>query len=279
MTTATIPEADGVYPDVDEIAYHNDHSSLSCSGAKQLLRSPYKFNWQRTQPRKEKAAYDLGHYVHGKALGVGQPVVIIDAADYKTTKAREQRDDAYAIGSVPILAKVAEQGDAMVKRLLEHPVSGALLANNQRLVENSIYWHDPMSNVRLRARPDVIAPAGDWLVIGDVKTTAETADPEDFGAVVARRGYYLQDPFYSTAAAAAGLGQQIDFIFMVVEVEPPHLVSINRLTPRARDVGRSKMRHAIDTYAECSRTNQWPDYGPAIHDIDLPNWFYYQEEE
>lgn len=279
MADLAIPETDGVFTDVDEIAYHADHNSLSCSGAKELLRSPFKFNWQRTQPKAQKSYFDLGHYVHGKVLGIGQPVVIIDAPDFKTKAAREERDAAYAAGSVPVLAHVAEQGDAMAKNLLEHDTAGALFAHEERGVEVSAYWRDPATGVRLRSRFDLTAPVGDWLVVLDVKTTGESANPAAFGRIAASKGYYIQDAWYSEAAVATGMGRQIDFVFAVVETDPPHMVSLQRLSQRARELGRAKMRQAVNLFSECTANNHWPDYGSGIHDVDLPGWLYYQEEE
>lgn len=280
-----VPVEDGVFPAIPERIYHGDKLSLSCSGAKTLLKSPHKFDWQRSQPEVHKPAFDLGHYVHGKALGVGEPVVIIDAPDYKTKGAQEARDAAYAAGHVPVLAKVAVLGDAMAAKLLSHPVAGSLLANGDRQCEQSAFWRDPVTGVRLRARFDVTVPVGDWLVIGDVKTTGASAERDEFGRTIAKLGYFIQDAWYGEAATATRLaeGRRIDFVFFVVETEPPHLVDVLRLPQKARDLGRLKMRRAIDLFAECTANDHWPDWPDRssndIHQTDLPAWFYNQEED
>ncbi|GAS98856.1 uncharacterized protein RMCC_5821 [Mycolicibacterium canariasense] len=277
-----VPAEDGVFGDVPETVYHGDLGSLSCSSAKALLKSPYKFHWSRTQPRVQKSYFDLGHYVHGKALGVGEPVAILDYPDFKTKAAREERDQAYAEGKVPILTKDAALGDAMVAALLGHETAGELLAAPDA-VEHSAYWHDPLTHVRLRSRFDLFSFVDDWLLIADVKTTSVTADPRAWGgAVAAKTGLHIQDAWYRTAAAATGLApdpERIDFVFINVETEPPHMVSVTRLPSRAVRVGAQKMRAAVDLFAKCTRSDVWPSYGPGITTVEMPNYFYYQEEE
>lgn len=277
------PVDDGAYPAISETVYHADWGSFSQSGAKSILKSPARFHWERTHPKVQKKAYDLGHYVHGKALGVGEPVVVIDAADYRTKKAQETRDAAYAEDKVPILAKTAVVGDAMAAKLLDHPIAGSLLANDDRSVELSTYWHDVATGIRLRARFDVLAPVGDWLVVGDVKTTDNSTDPVDFGRIAANLGYYIQNAWYSEGASTIDPQRRVDFINLVVEVDPPHLVSIVRLPERARELGRQKMRRAIDLYAQCTANDHWPDWPDPSSNLicqsDLPAWFYFQEEE
>ncbi|AVP42363.1 Cas4 family exonuclease [Mycobacterium phage Piper2020] len=274
-----VPQQDGIYGGIPESVYHGDKHSLSCSSAKELLKSPRKFDWARNHPKVQKTHFDLGHYVHGKVLGVGEPVVIIDYPDYKTKAAREERDQAYAEGKVPILADMAETGDAMAKALFEHETAGGLLTNPDAVKEHSAYWHDDTTRVRLRARFDLFVHLDDWLVIADVKTTSVSADPKQWGTIAAKNGLFIQDAWYSAAAAATGLGERIDFVFLNVETEPPHEVSITRLPVRARELGALKMRQAIDLFAECTANDHWPGYGPGIHTVDMPSWFYYQEEE
>jgi hypothetical protein len=273
-----VPAEDGLFLKVPEEIYHSDTASLSSSGARTLLESPARFAYERTN-RKYATHFDLGHYVHGLVLGVGEPVVIIYADDYKTKAARDERDAAYAKGHVPILAKTAVVGQAMAKRVREHETAAALLENPEKAVELSAYWLDAESGVRLRARFDLTAPVGDWFVIGDVKTTGVSANPNSWGTIAARHGLFIQDAFYRTAAEATGLGTPIDFVFINVETEPPHLVSMTRLRPRAVELGRTKMRQAINLFAQCTANNHWPAFGAGIHDVDLPGWAYYQEEE
>jgi len=76
----------GIYPDVDEIDYHADTlltpsfgPSLSSTGARALLppSCPALFRHQQDAPRVEKPAFDLGHAVHARILGIGLDIAVI----------------------------------------------------------------------------------------------------------------------------------------------------------------------------------------------------------
>lgn len=279
MTETTgVPAEDGIYGGIPDTVYHSDKHSLSSSGARDLLASPAKFAWQRNQPPKNARHFDIGHYVHGKVLGVGSPVVVIDADDYRSKAAKEQRDQAYADGLVPILRKEVAELDAMAEAVLAHPTAAALF--EEGVAELSMWWHDTETGVRCRARTDWLReyPDGRRPIIGDVKTTGTGASPSAFSATAGKGGLHIQEAWYREAARECGIHDDPWFIFINVEKDPPHLVSLTQLTPRAVELGAARMRAAIDLYANCLANDHWPDYGPDIHTVDLPNWVYYQEE-
>jgi len=71
-----------------EIEYHAA-DGLSSTGMKWLLRSPKHYR-QAMDHRVEKAAFDLGHCVHAKVLGVGMGVVVIP--EERALEVRDNRD-------------------------------------------------------------------------------------------------------------------------------------------------------------------------------------------
>ena len=70
----------GIY-EVPELDYHSGAfgpaDSLSSTEAKRILQAPKVLKWLRDHPQEPKAAYDLGHIVHGLVLGTGLEVVEI----------------------------------------------------------------------------------------------------------------------------------------------------------------------------------------------------------
>lgn len=270
-----IPTDDGIYPDIAEASYHGDAGSLSSSGARQILSSPAKFRYRQDNP-EHSTAFDMGSAVHSRVLGVGAPVVIVDAASYATKAAREQRDKAYADGKTPILMDDAERVEAMTDAVLEHPTAAALFADGDP--EQSLFWHDPDTGVRLRARIDWLRPGASRLIAIDLKTTGVSASPREWGGTAAKWKLHFQAAWYLTALEQLGLCDNPAFVFVNVEKEPPHLVSVTQLPEQAIALGRREMRRAIDTYADCSKRDEWPGYSPEIHVVDLPRWAYYQEE-
>ncbi|POY10461.1 PD-(D/E)XK nuclease-like domain-containing protein [Mycobacterium kansasii] len=275
-----IPEDDGLYTGISDVDYHADKASLSSSGARRLLRSPAKFRWQLDQPPETGTHFDVGHFVHAKVLGVGQPVVIIDASDYKTKAAQRARDEAYAAGHIPMLRTAAAEAQQMAEAILAHTGAKRLLEGGTP--ELSVYWHDLATKVRLRARFDSMRefPDGRQPLVVDVKTTGTSAAPEDFAAAAGKYQLHFQNAWYDAAVRAIGIHPDgARFVFINVEKDPPYLVSLTQLQPSAIALGAQRVRRAIDLYAQCLATDHWPGYGDDIHTVDLPRWTYFQEEQ
>lgn len=272
-----IPADDGIYSGIDDISYHADRGSLSSSGARKLLKSPNKFNWAMSQPPETAVHFDIGKFVHAKVLGVGEPVVIIDAENYSTKAARAERDAAHAEGKIPILKAVAEEATRMAEEVLKHPGAAQLL--EEGTPELSAYWHDLATKVRLRARFDKLREFsnGRRPIVLDLKTTTN-GDPDEFGWTAEKFGLHIQLAWYVAAVRAIGIHDDALFVFINVEKEPPYQVSLTRLTVNAIGLGEREMRRAIDLYAECKAADHWPDYGNEIHTVDLPQRAYYREE-
>jgi PDDEXK-like domain of unknown function (DUF3799) len=270
-----IPPEDGLYAGIPEQEYHSDRGSLSSSGARQILSSPAKFKYRQDNP-EHSTAFDIGSYVHARVLGVGAEIAVIYAPDWKTKAARERRDQAYADGKTPILVDDQIQAEAMVTAVRQHPTAAALFAQGDP--EQSLFWHDEATGVRLRARIDWLRPGAHRLIAVDLKTSGVSVNPQEWGSTAAKWKLYFQAAHYLTAIEQLGLDEHPAFCFINVEKEPPHLVSVTQLTEDAIELGRRQLRRAIDIYARCLETDEWPGYSTEIHVVDLPKWSYYQEE-
>ena len=263
----TIPAEDGIYTGISDTDYHADPRSLSSSGARALLQpgGPAKF---RYAPRVEKSEYDFGHVAHALILGEGSLIAVIDAKDWRTKAAKEARDEARAAGQVPVLADTYTAGESLARAATTHPLGEILFAEG--IPEQSVYWHDEHTGVRLRCRPDWMTP-GDRPIQVDVKTT-KSAAPRDFAKSCGDYGYHQQQAFYVDGLAAHGVDTQ--FLFFAIEKTPPFLCSVIELPPEAVAVGRSLNRAAVDLYARCVETDTWPGYPAVIHRPELPEWTY-----
>jgi PDDEXK-like domain of unknown function (DUF3799) len=269
-----IPAEDGIYADIIEADYHSDRGSLSSSGARQILSSPAKFKYRQENP-EHSTAFDMGSYVHALVLGVGAEVAVVDAANYTTKAAKAARDEAYEAGKTPMLIGDIELGHAMFNAVNRHPTAAALFADGD--AEQSLFWHDPETGVRLRARIDWLRPGAHRLIAVDLKTSGVSVNPQEWGSTAAKWKLHFQAAWYLTALEQLGLCDNPAFVFVNCEKEPPHLVSVTQLTEESVALGRRQMRRAIQTYAACVYTDKWPGYSPEIHVVDLPKWSYYQE--
>lgn len=253
--------------------YHAD-SALSSSGAKALLppSCPALFKWERDHGRPEKSTFDFGHAAHHMVLGIGAPLDVVQADDWRTTKAKEAKAAAYAAGHVPLLEKDHRKVIAMADALREHPIASALFDPEIGKPEQSIFWHDDRHDIDRRARLDWLPDVGPGrLIIGDYKT-CDAANLHAIRKSVANYSYHQQDAWYRDAAKAAELSDDPAFLFVFQEKTPPYLITVVELDAQARREGQARNDMAMEIFAECSALDVWPGYSDDIELIDLPAW-------
>lgn len=283
MTAVEQPDytitAPGVYDGIPEDVYHSDPvpgGSLSSSGARKLLppSCPAIFQYERQHGQAHRAVFDFGHVAHKAVLGVGAPVVKVDADSWRSKAAQEQQKAAHAAGHVPLLAADVECVEGMAAAIRQHPVASALFEPGSGKPEQSAFAQDTDTGIWLRSRFDWLPNTdGGRLILGDYKTT-RSAEPSAISKAMANYGYHQQNAFYVDIAATLGLAESIAFVFVFQEKTPPYLVTVVQLDDEAVRIGRALNRQAIDLYAECSAADTWPGYAPAddIPLISLPSW-------
>jgi hypothetical protein len=276
MTLTEIPTGNGVFGDLPDEIYHADRSSLSFSGAKLLLppSCPAKFRETMDNPPKPKPQYTFGHAVHALVLGKGAEILEVDAPDWRSKSAQEARAQA-CNGIAPMLTHELEIAREMEQAVRQHPTAGPLFAA-EGLAEHSLYTDDPVTGIRLRGRVDWLTTIDGQLWIVDLKTS-DTADPESFARKGAGYMYHGQHAWYEDLVKAVKLSDAPRFVDVVVEKTRPYVVTVVEFDAESVDEGRRQNRRAIDLYAECVRTDTWPDYGPGIHPISVPAWAFDDE--
>ncbi|GAA3027727.1 PD-(D/E)XK nuclease-like domain-containing protein [Streptosporangium longisporum] len=282
MTALAAPEGrvmvpgPGVYPDLPEEDYHADPvegGSLSSTGARQLVAScPAKFRYAQLHPSRPSRAMNLGTAAHQLILQSGPGIVVIKADNYRTAKAQEQRDAAYAAGRTPLLPKEYEQVKEMAARLREHPEASALLDPRRGLTEQTIVWRDEATGVMQRARLDHLPyPTARRMIIADYKT-CQSAAPPDIEKAIYDRGYHQQGEWYTRGVRELGLASRTVFVLICQETEPPYVVTVAEIDPPAMRIAEDRNRKALELYARCVATDTWPGYSTDIEVVSLPAW-------
>ncbi|MFJ3258462.1 PD-(D/E)XK nuclease-like domain-containing protein [Streptomyces sp. NPDC086771] len=264
----------GIYPDLPMETYHADRQSLSSSGARKLLppSCPALFRYEQDHPQPPKKTFDIGNAAHRLVLGDGPELVAVEAPDWRTKAAREERDEVRAAGGVPLLADEYDQVQAMADAIRRHPVASALFAPDSGRPEVSVFWEDGPTGIRRRARFDWLPhPRSGRLIIPDYKT-CRSAEPTALARAVDEYGYHCQDDWYRAAARAAGLADDPAFVFVCQEKTAPYLVTVIELDAAARRIGAAKNRRSIETFARCTETGHWPGYSDDITYLSLPTW-------
>lgn len=269
--------APGIYRMTAE-QYHADPvpgGSLSSSGARKLLppSCPAKFRYEQDHGQEANPVFDFGHAAHKKVLGIGPELAIVDADDWRTKAAREQRDEAYENGAVPLLAKDHDVVNDMAAALQQHPIASALFNPDGGLAEQNLFWRDAQTSIMRRARLDFLPETSrSRVIIPDYKTTV-SAEPDALAKSMHRFGYHQQADWYLTGAQAMGLaGDDAAFVLVAQEKTPPYLVTVVEIDHEALRVGKARNRQAISIYEWCVENDRWPGYVDDITLISLPPW-------
>src|SRR5947208_5437551 len=174
------------------VEYHA-RRALSASGAWLLVEEcPAKFLWRSPwnplyQP-EAKTEFDIGVAAH---LAVLEPqhqadsTVLIEAGDYRTTKAREARDAARGAGKVPLLPYQFDIVRAIAGSIRAHPIASQAFRGGE--AEITLLWADPETGIPCKARPDHLPAHARYLV--DLKT-AVSANPRSWRDQAYRLGYH-----------------------------------------------------------------------------------------
>ena len=237
--------------------------------------------WNEYREDKPKTIFDIGAATHLLALEPADylaRVKVIGAPDYRTKAAREVRDEAREAGKIPLLLDDHTRIAVMRSALAEHPVSGAAFSQPGE-VEHSVYWADPETGIACKCRPDKVLPRTGRSYAIDLKTTAN-AEPNALRAHAWRMGWHQRAAWYADGLAATSddLGR-VEYWFVAIERDPPHLVSVLKLSDDALFWGRKQNRKAVETWARCLERNEWPGYREPeqpdedrAFEIGLPPW-------
>lgn len=265
-----VPVNDGLWPGIPDKIYHGDRNSLSSSGARMLINlTPAEFLANQLEPPNPKPEYDFGHAAHKMVLGEGAQLVRVDARDWRTNIAKEAREKAWAAGKAPLLKHKIQLAQTMAGKVFAHPLAAKLLESGS--AEMSGYWHDDATGVRLRCRPDWLPNVGGGRpIIVDYKSAA-SANPYEFRKAAFNFGYFQQAPWYVDGLREITGADDIGFLFIVQQKDPPFLVSVCQLDAEDIEMGRRRNRRAIELFARCRDTNSWPGY-EGITTCPMPGW-------
>ena len=156
--------------------------------------------------------------------------------------------------------------DEMSASLRRHPEIAKLL--DRGTFEVTLRFDDEESGLPCKARPDWLATTYGALL--DLKS-AEDASIEAFERDAGKYAYHRQAAFYIDAMDAIGWPIN-DFVFGVVEKNPPYAAALYRLEPESGAAGREDNRIGMDRLAECCARNEWPGYPTGVQTASLPRW-------
>lgn len=219
-----------------------------------------------------------GTAIHSLILGVGagSDLVVIDADNYRTKAAQQQRDEVLAAGNTPI---------TMPQMLALSTAAEAIRANLEaqgvKLTGESevpLEWVEVARNgmrVKCRAKLDHLKGASTV----DLKSTAD-ASPVFAARQIYQMGYDIQHAAYTSAVRAnqPDMAGREKFTFVFFELEPPYSVTRVRLSGEYRHIGEQRWRRAVDTWAECIASGHWPHYAEDEIEVVPPTYAVMRED-
>ena len=245
--------------------YHSLPASVSCSGLKQLLRSPAHYQAYLQQPFDDKP--NIGTALHCAVL---EPEVFEKTYTFYQGDRRGKAFTAFVEennGKIVLTEKEWQSVIGMSKAVMafdEFPLWQALQKSD---CEYSVFWTDEETGVQCRVRFDSLFPQ---FAIFDLKTTTD-ARPEYFIKQAVRLDYDLQVAMY-TEAARRFTGKLLPFNFIAIEDAAPHGIWIMPAGQSMIDNGWRKFRKALATYKRCTETGHWPCYTNALSTLEMPRY-------
>jgi hypothetical protein len=265
----------GIYK-LHAAAYHADpcpEPSLSSSVAK-LLCDSSPAHAREAHPHlnpngepDEAEHFDIGTAAHAILLEGEASVCVIDAKDWRSNAAKDQRDVARAAGKIPLLVKVWADVQAMVaatRAQLDAHFDGRHMFRDGE-PEQTLVWRE--DGVWCRARLDWLRPGH----IDDYKTTSATANPESLSRTMFSNGWDIQAAFYLRGLKTI-TGADATFRFACQETYAPYALSVVALGPDAMVLAEKKVLYAIERWRDCLTSNRWPAYPTQTAYASLPPW-------
>lgn len=285
----------GAYPDIDEADYHRNPNllpgpSLSSSGAKKILsQSPYHYWFDSPlnpdrPPEEAKSHFSFGKAAHDLILLTDRwPEhyhTLPEGFAWNKTKmmpdAIAEAEAAREMGKVILKHDEAETVKLVAAEIRKNRLAMATLTGG--VSEETLAWKDPQTGVWLRARPDFrpdsIKMKRAVMAVSDLKFMAPTfCSPAGFSRAIDNFGYHQSAAFYADGIRAIYGHYPTHWVFVVVEKDPPHTVSLYELPAEDIERGRLLNRRAINVYAQCLERGEWPAYADKNpREVGLPPW-------
>jgi exodeoxyribonuclease VIII len=262
------PQSGDLILNMPDDIYHTWPGSISKSGLHVIQeQSPAHFRY--AEPRDRSRAMEIGSALHCAVL---QPDLF--AARYlclRDTKARTASEYKSACkdwpggGEFVLTGPEADHISGMQSVLYSDPNTRTLLESDGYR-EASLFVTDPDTGCMLRVRFDLLTTDGQIL---DLKKTRDCR-PRAFMAAITSYGYDMQAAFYLHAGKLAGLAES--FTFLAIEESMPHARKLYLPDADVMQRGAVRFREALETYAQCIRTDFWPCYPSQPEYIGLPGW-------
>lgn len=257
---------------------YQDIKALNNSSLSAFRSCPARYKYMMDNPREDTEALKLGRAIHTAVLQpelFNEEFFCMPEIDRRTTKGKEAYNELLVKFPGKTLLKAEEFAKAMQIATAVRCHKAAIRLLRDSHCEVTATWKDSNTDVECKARID--AHNQDYATICDLKTTTD-ASPSGFPRKLWSYGYHRQAAWYLEAMQANKEAAE-HFVFIAVEKEPPYPVGVYRLDDEAIRLSRAENHALLRRFAECRRTNTWPDYTTGVETISIPQFGINQLEE
>lgn len=248
--------------------YHEEMDGVSTSGLKAILRSPAHFQAYKRNGSNDTPSRRFGRATHAWVL---EPDVFWEKFVVWNGGRRQGNEyDAFVdkhpsktILTADEFERVQGAGGSILSNA-DFPLKAYLFDQPDPTVtvrEFSIFWEDPVTKVKMKARLDAGRLTAPLASAFDLKTT-DDAREHSFTRQMFDLHYDMQAAVYMEALLHF-TGKYGPFILGAVEDKDPHGSNFFGLDPHGDDIvenGRKKMRAALRRYSDCMHSGEWPSY-------------------
>lgn len=267
----------GVYApaEISAEAYHRDPAvepSLSSSLARVIVEETPKRAWlahPRLNPdfvAEEDGKFDLGSAVHDTLASDGKRIRIVEAADWRSKEAKQQRDDARAAGLIPLLTHQAEETVKIASAATWQAVAAGIALGKQEhvfIAQDRGAW--------VRAMIDGFSPPwiSDWKI-----SSINLANDDGLGRHLAESGYDLRAYFYLRVAELLfpDWAGRLKYRWLFVQKDSPYGLRVIECDGAFKEMGRRKYEHALGLWTRCMKSGEWPNLEGLPSTVPYPNF-------
>ena len=215
----------------------------------------------KSKTSKAKQRGSLAHELLLQPAGeVEAGFSVIRADSFRTKAAQRQRDDALACGLVPVLEREFDAAVIICGKLAAQLIDHGIRLDGAS--ELAVFWQEVASDgtiVQCRGMLDHVSFVDGRIV--ELKT-CRSAHPRAIQQAIEAYAYHIQCEAYRRALACIDptLAGRVQHTWLFCELDPPYVVVPAEAAGSMRKLGESMWLQAVDTWARCIATNDWPSY-------------------
>lgn len=233
--------------------------------------SHYKARKDGLVETEQTPAMRIGSMVHRAILEpdtlAGAWVIKPEGMNFSTKEGKAWRAEQ----TLPIItAEEAATISGMRDSVHGHPLAKQILAGAK--TEQCLFAEDQHGMIR-KARLDALVGGN---LVPDLKTSA-SADATEFEKSLGKFRYHVQAAYYLDICNLLGI-EKTEFVFIVVEKEPPYACAVYSLDQEAINLGRLEYQRDLALLRSCLESDKWPAFDTECKVIGLPAWMQKQAE-